>query len=254
MKKLMTALAVCLAAGFVAATGGGVVSSNIVGYVNTTATGPSFSTGSMFISVGSPTAVWRLGDIIAKGMDPTSDNIQFLSTISAETELTATYVDEAHAIAYSMTKGWWNLDLDTSLDDTTVAIGTAFLCNFGSPDITFTYAGEVKQGATTLDLSGLLSPMIANCTPVDLVLGDLTATGIDPTSDNIQFLSKDTAETILTATYVDAAHAIAYSMTPGWWNLDLDTSLDSQPLPMGASFLGNLGSPNVTITFPNPIP
>jgi len=253
MKKLMTALAVCAVAGFALATGGGVVSANIVGYMNKTAPGTYISTGPMFISVGSTNKTWRLGDISATGMDPTSDNIQFLSAADANVVLTATYVDAAHAITYSMTQGWWNLDLDTSLDNTTVASGTGFLTSFASVGITLTYAGEVLQSTNTIDLSGMNYPMIANPTPVDLVLSNITCSGMDPTSDNIQFLSPTDANVVLTATYVDAAHAITYSMTEGWWNLDLDTSLNSTPLPAGAAFLGSISSPHVSITFPNPM-
>jgi len=260
MKKLMTALAVCLAAGFVAAAPApSVTSSNIVGYVKTTATGPSFSTGCMFVSVGSPTAVWRLGDVTVSGMDPSQDNIQFLNTIDASTELTATYIDTATSINYvgdTSIVGWWDFSLTTSLDNVMVGAGTGFLCNFASPNVIFTYAGEVLQGSITLDLSGLLSPMIANFTPVDLTLGQLTVAGMDPSQDNIQFLNTVDASTDLTATYIDSATSISYvgdTSLVGWWDFSLTTSLDSHPLPTGTAFLGSFASPNVTITFPNPM-
>ena len=83
MKKLMTAFAVCMIAGLVSATG--VESQNIVGYQTKTATGTFFSSGATFISVGSATKQWKLGDVKAVGMVPVSDIIQFLSPDTAET-------------------------------------------------------------------------------------------------------------------------------------------------------------------------
>jgi hypothetical protein len=176
-----------------------------------------------------------------------------LSPSTAFTALSATYVDLDAAGGDPELVGWYNLDLDTKLDDQVFSAGTSFLCSFVSSGVAFTYAGEVLQGSTTLDLSGQQYPFVANFTPVDLTLGDLSATGVDPLNDFVQFLSPSTAFTALSATYVDLDAAGGDPELVGWYNLDLDTSLNNTPLPAGAAFLGSFVSPSVTITFPNPV-
>ena len=236
-----------------------VESVNIVGYQTLVASGQYFSTGPTFISVGDINSEWRLGDILGIGMVPQSDVIQFLDPATASTSLTATYVDEATSIDLvgdTSAVGWWNYDLDTPLDDTVFPAGTGFLCNFSSTGVSLTYAGEVLVGSTELDFSGKQYPMFANLTPVDLTLGQLTATGMVPQSDVIQFLSTSTAATEITATYVDEATSIDLvgdTSAVGWWNYDLDTPLNSQVLAAGAAVLGNFSSASVKITFPSPI-
>jgi len=252
----MTAFAVCMIAGLAAAQ---VESQNIVGYQKLTAPGKFYSSGSTFISVGSTNTTWKLGDVTASGMDPTLDLIQFLNTSTANAGVKATYIDLATSIAYAgdaSLVGWWNLDLDTSYNGLVFAAGTGFLCNFSSSGVALTYAGQVLKGSTTLNLSGLTFPMVANFTPVDLTLGNLTATGMDPTLDLIQFLDTSTANAGVKATYIDLATSIAYAGNAslvGWWNLDLDTSLNSTSFPAGSAFLGNFSSPSVTITFPSAV-
>jgi hypothetical protein len=100
--------------------------------------------------------------------------------------------------------------------------------------------------------------LIANSTPVNLTLGDLTVSGMDSDSDFIQFLSTDTANTELSATYVDSATSQSWDGTDdwiGWWDVnDIGgTSLNDQPFPAGTVFLGNFPSLNVVITLPSPI-
>lgn len=253
MKKLMTAFAACLFAGIVSAQ---VQSENIVGYQTLTAPGQYYSSGATFITVGSATGEWRLGDVVATGMDPSMDSVQFLDPATANVSIQATYIDEATAISYGDAglQGWWDAALENRLDDEVFAAGTGFLSSFASAGVTLTYSGEVLDGIVVLDLTGQQYPMIANFTPVDLTLGDLTATGMDPSMDSIQFLSVADANTEVQATYIDAATAIAYGDAglQGWWDAALENRLDDQTFPAGASVLGSFAN-NVTITFPDPI-
>lgn len=260
MKKLITtAMALALVAGFASAQ---VVSDNIVGYITITnpATGslyPSF--GNCFITVGSAATQITLGEIVADGMEAGIDYLQFLSSTDLATTMTATYIDAATAVDLGdpELQGWWNLAIDTSLDDTVLVAGTGFIGNFSSGNaITLTLSGEVVQDAITLDLTGKAYPMLANTVPADLTLGDITADGMEAGIDYLQFLSPADLATTITATYIDAATADALGdpELQGWWNLAIDTSLDSTPLPAGVGFLGNISSGNaVTITFPNPL-
>jgi hypothetical protein len=111
----------------------------------------------------------------------------------------------------------------------------------------------VLQGSTTLDLSGQSYPFVANFTPVDLTLGQLTATGMNIETDYIQFLSPATAFTETYATYVDLEAAGGNVEDVGWYSLDFEQRLDNTPLLAGAAFLGSFVSPSVTITFPDPV-
>jgi hypothetical protein len=231
-----------------------VESANIVGYQTLAATGQYFSSGPTFITVGDANGEWKLGNISATGIDPSSDFIQFLNPSTAATELYATYVDLDTAGGDAEAVGWYNLDLDTKLDDQVFAAGTGFLSSFANPAfVTLTYVGEVLQEETTLDLSGQNYPFVANFTPVDLTLGDLAATGMNPDSDFVQFLSPSTAATGLYATYVDLDTAGGDTELVGWYNLDLDTPLNDTPFPAGTAFLGSLVSAGVTIKFPSPV-
>jgi hypothetical protein len=259
MKKLLSALAICTVAGYAMAQE--VVSQNIVGYMTIEASGTYPSHGPTFITVGDTNGEWKLGNMTANGMDPLSDNIQFLSAADATVELTATYVDAVAAVDVfgdEGMQGWWDLSFENRLDTMALSAGTGFLCSFGSGNpITLMYAGEVVQASINLDMTGLLYPMIANPVPVDLTLGDITADGMDPLSDNIQFLSTTDANVELTATYVDAVAAIDVfgdAGMQGWWDLSFENRLDDVALPAGAAVLGSFGSGNpVMVVFPNPM-
>jgi len=101
--------------------------------------------------------------------------------------------------------------------------------------------------------------MIANPTPVDLTLADVTATGMDPFTDFIQFLSATTAGTVISATYIDSVADAAYGSGDGaligWWDYNDvgGTSLDTTVLPASVAVLGNFTSTGVQVSFPDPI-
>jgi hypothetical protein len=243
-----------------------VESVNIVGYQTISATGRHLSSGSTFITVGSQDAEWRLGDVVAVGMNPYNDFIQFLSTANAKTILSATYIDAAADAELGEGDGaligWWDANApgEISLDDEVFAAGQGFLSNFSSTGISLVYAGEVLQGETELDLGGLRHPMIANHTPVDLTLGDVSAIGMNPYNDFIQLLSESNAKTILSATYIDAAADAELGEGDGaligWWDANApgEVSLDDTPFPAGTAFLANFSSLSVRIVFPDPMP
>lgn len=254
MKKLMTAYAVCMMAGLVSA----VDSANIVGYQTKAATGGFYSAGPTFISVGSATKEWKLSDVTMTGSVPGEDVIQFLDPTTLDTLLVATYVDAATAASWELPEmeGWWDFAMENKMDAQTFSAGTGFLCNFASAGVSLTYAGEVLQGQTTLDLSGQAFPMVANFTPVDLTLGSIVGAGMVPGEDVIQFLNPVTLETDVVATYVDAATAASWELPEmqGWWDFAMENSLNTQTVPAGTAFLGNFASTGVALTFPNPVP
>lgn len=258
MKKLVMTLAAGL---FATALMAEVVSGNIVGYQTISASGTYPCYGATFISVGNTNGLWHLGDITADGMDPDSDFIQFLDPADLSLTVAATYCDAALAAALGHPE-WqgWVAPSDVggaSLDDTAFAAGTGFLSNFGNP-ITVRFAGEVVQTAISLDLTGLVYPLVANPVPADLTLGDITADGMDPDSDFIQFLDPADLSLTTAATYCDAALAAALGH-PEWqgWVAPSDVggaSMNATALPTGSAFLCNLSGSPVTMVFPSPMP
>ena len=248
MKKKMLLICAALLGAVSIATA--VESANIVGYLKNESTGQFYSAGPTFVKCLSFTnnfanAQWRLGDVIAEGMDPYSDTIQFLDPTDATSAITATYLDAN----YGSLKGWWDPGISTRLDNEKFFAFEGFLCNFDSYPIILTYAGEVLTESVEVDLSGLIYPMVANALPVNLVLGDITAEGMDPYSDTIQFLFPTDATSDVTATYLDAS----YGGLKGWWDPGISTRLDNEPFPAGTAFLGNFNSSTIKMTFPNPL-
>jgi hypothetical protein len=207
--------------------------------------------------VGSATQEWKLSDVALTGAVPGDDFIQFLNSTTLGIDVIATYIDAATAAELEDPglEGWWDLALENSLNDLTFAAGTGFLSNFASAGVSIMYSGEVLQGSTTLDLSGQAYPTVSNFTPVDLTLASVTGGGMVPGDDFVQFLNADTLEIDVIATYIDAATAAELEDPglEGWWDLALENSMNDQPLPAGAAFLGNFASTGVTMTFPNPM-
>ncbi len=261
MKQLMMTLAAALFATAVVAE---VTSANIVGYqtINVSGTYPCY--GATFISVGNTNGLWHLGDITADGMDPDTDIIQFLDPHNLTVTTSATYCDAALAASYGHPEwqGWVAPGGvgGPSMNATALPAGTGFLSNFGSGNpITIKFAGEVVQTAISLNLTGLVYPLVANPVPANLTLGDITANGMDPDTDIIQFLDPHNLTVTTSATYCDAALAASYGH-PEWqgWVAPGGVggpSMNTTALPSGAAILCNIGSGNpVTMVFPSPMP
>jgi len=227
------------------------VESGVVGYVNNTATGESASLGPVFKACGTSGTSYKLGDFTVSDMSPGEDCIQFLDPDTADTYLTATYIDSA--VYGDELAGWWDNDDigGTELNDETFAAGTAFLCLFTSGNtVTFNCAGEVEKGAKQIVINSE-SPFICNPLPVDLTLSQITVANMSPGEDCFQYLDVDTADTILTATYVDPE--TFGDELGGWWDNDDigGTDLNDQPLGKGEGVLGLMTSGNeMTVVFP----
>jgi hypothetical protein len=270
MKKLMFVAAIAAMAGSAFC----IESANTVGYMTPQLGGEyeSLLYGNMFVPVSSADGSWQLSDVTPTGMDPTGDNIQILNDdLDAEYEIT--YIDAAFCALAKKDEsniGWWDMndpfgDAESRLDDMTIAAGTGFLCGmYSGNDVTFTFSGEVANGAiqvTNSDGAGgtIESPIICNPTAKTITLAQIDAEGFDPTGDNIQFLNDD-LEAEYEVTYIDEAFcALAKKDTSyvGWWDMndpfgDAESRLDDLELAPGAAVLGGFYSGNeVSLTFPS---
>lgn len=253
MKKLMVAV-VAMAAGAAMAD---IVSSSVVGYAQPATTQQSVSWVPMFTPVAGFQATYALNDFSVTGMQPGADSIQFLDPDTAETYFEAVYLDEDTYGAELA--GWWDPTGDFTSPEykvgtQTFAYGTSFLAAFTSGEqITFLYSGAVLGEAKSFTYESQ-SVFFGNYLPKDLTLAQITATGMQPGADSIQFLDPDTAETYFEAVYLDAETYGAE--LAGWWDPTGDFAspeyrLDTTPVPAGQGFLAAFTSGEaITFTFP----
>ena len=147
------------------------------------ATQVSPSIGATFVSTGKDT--FKLGDIAVEGFYYDKEVLQVLSTENAATVARYTYVtpemDEEDFDGDGAAVGWWIKGEEGEdggkADSVEFAPGQGFLGNFGKKTVKFTFAGEVKQGATELDFTGMVSPFVANFLPKDIKLGEIAVEG-----------------------------------------------------------------------------
>ena len=153
MKKLMTALAVCLAAGFVAA--GSVTSSNVVGYVNVSVSSANVAGYSMlglaFDKVGSPDGqllnelLPNASNFVGGYDDADSDTISVWNGIGYDI-----YFFSASDFGAANQNNVW-LDINTTQQPTKRFLsGTGFWFRRHSGSATITLAGQVPTGSFSL--------------------------------------------------------------------------------------------------------
>ena len=260
---------IAASAALCAAVGFAVESSNIVGYqqLNTDAK-LSPSMGATFVPV-SGAASYKLGDVVAKDMDPDTDCLQVLDPdTTAATALYSYFSKElADALAeedgepegaYDELIGWWDMgkagEPENYRSNTSITVGQGFLGLFMSAeDVTFTYNGSVPMTSTSLSTGAKLSPTLCNYLPIQVTLSQLTADGMDPDTDCLQVL--DPTSTAATALYSyfskeladelaeeDGEPEGAYDELIGWWDMgkagEPENYRGGVTVAPGAAFLG----------------
>ena len=206
-----------------------------------------------FMSTGAG-ATFKLSDIVLDGGDATGDNIQVLESTKASVSAKYVYVSKAQALEWgdASFEGWYNTEMDTPMDDVVFPAGTAFLGNFGTKTIQPTYAGQVLDGSVEMDCTGKQYVMFGNPLPRTLTLSEIVLDGGDATGDNIQVLEPTKASVSVKYVYVSKAQAIEWgdASFQGWYNTDMDTSMNDVEVGIGDAFLGNFGTKSIKITFP----
>ena len=260
MKKLIALAAVATCGAALA-----VESANIVGYQNKDLTGQvAPSIGATFAGVGADT--FKLGDIAVEGFQYDTETLQVLSTDNAATIARYTYVtpewDEEDFEGDGAAVGWWIAGQEGeeggSANDVTFAPGQGFLGNFGYKKVKLTYAGQVLEGATELDFTGKVSPMIANPLPTDVKLGNVACEGFQYDTETLQVLSTVNAATVTRYTYVtpewDEEDFEGDGSAVGWWIAGQEGeeggSANDVTWGAGQAMLGNFGYKKVKLTFP----
>lgn len=256
MKKFMFAATVA------AAMAGFAVESQIVGYGTGNNKGNNAPTwGNSFVSMTATTkGNFRLGDLKLSDSLWGSDWIGFInpSTSVMDSSKNVTYYSEAEAIADGGTAedAEWEDINENCMDDVEYPFGTAFLCNFSSPNVTMTYAGEVNTDPllAVVDCTGKSAPFVSNIYPGDITFGQIKMTGSLWGSDWAGFVNPATSvvDSSRNITYYSEAEAIADGGTAedAEWEDINENCKDDVPLKMGEGFLGNFSSPNVQVIFP----
>jgi len=243
-----------------------VESANIVGYQNQDLTGQvAPSIGATFAGVGADT--FKLGDITVSGFYYDKEVLQVLSTANASTIAQYTYVteemDEEDFDGDGAAVGWWIKGQEGedggSANDISFSPGQGFLGNFGKKEVSLTYSGQVIEGSTELDFTGMVSPFVANFLPKDIKLGDVAVEGFYYDKEVLQVLDTATASTSVQYTYVteemDEEDFDGDGAAVGWWfkgeEGEDDGSANNEIWPAGTAMLGNFGKKSVKMTFPS---
>lgn len=255
MKKLMFGLAAAAAM----VTLADISSSNAVGFQDMNMGSNPFGTAGMcFQTCGAAGATFRLADIKLTGSTWGTDWLNFINPATSAVDSTkdVTYYSAAEAIADggSADEAEWENFQEICQDDVTYPVGTAFLCNFASPNVQITMAGQVFTAANEVDCTGKSFAFVANLYPGDITAGDIKLEGSTWGADWLNFINPATSavDSSRDITYYSAAEAIADGGTAdeAEWEDFTEVCKDDVEIPMGSGFLCNFASPGVKVIFP----
>ncbi len=195
------------------------------------------------------------------------ETLQVLSTDNASTIASYSYVtpemDEEDFDGDGAAVGWWvkgkEGEAGYEAGDVEFDAGQGFLGSFGKKEVKFTYSGQVLGGATELDFTGKVYPLVANPLPVDVKLGNIAVEGFYYDKETLQVLSTDTASTITSYSYVtaemDEEDFDGDGAAVGWWfkgqEGENDGSANNEVWAAGQAMLGSFGKKSVKLTFPS---
>ena len=197
---------------------------------------------------------FKLSDIKLDGGDCSQDMVQVLESTKASVSAKYVYVSAAQALEFgdASYEGWYNFEMDTSMDNVSFDLGQAFLGNFLTKAVKPTYAGQVDSGSTEIDCTGKQYVMFGNPVPKTIKLGTVVLDGGDCSQDMVQVLESTKASVSAKYVYVSAAQALEFgdASYQGWYNFEMDTSKNDVDVNVGDAFLGNFLTKSVKITFP----
>ena len=235
MKKLMTALAACLVAGFVVAQS--VTSANVVGYVTQTGSAGFNLYAPMFTTVGSVPAEGKLSAITGNFAD--FDTIQF---VDSDGNIPTVYQWLTVAGIGVAADGWYDDAMNPV--DPTLPQGASYLLNVAAPSDVLN-VGEVKNASVVVTAVTGFAP-IGNATPTERNLSEIAFAGGITDFDTVQFVDQDgnipTVYQWLTVGGVGVG-------ADGWYD-DSMNPVDVS-LPAGKGVLLNTAS-GCTLTIPSP--
>jgi len=241
MKKLMFAMAALAAGSVFAATGGEIVSNNIVGFNNKPTENGFVLVAPSFTAVGGGEynlADFKLG---ANAADDGSIQIQVLTDAGVNEQ---TYIWLGANMGYE--PGWYDFDLWTQIS-ATIKPGQGFLINIPSggeaPDVTT--AGEVALESKQVELPTGFT-ILGNTTPVDQNISKFTLADDAKSDGSIQIQVLTTAG-VNEVTYVWLGEDMG--MDPGWYDFGSWSAI-TVDIKAGEALLFNNPNDPTTLTIP----
>lgn len=237
MKKLMTAFAACMLAGFVSAQ---ITSLNIVGYQTLSGNEGFTVVAPTFITTAGAAQTFTYSSI--QGTFQVTDNLQFFDSLG-NVNFTAIWLNEDAG----KTPGWYDSsDWDVSLTDATLPAGSAFFAQLAAAG-SIMFVGEVDKAATVIT-AGEGFTVMGNCRPYGVKYSALVATGLQVT-DNLQYFDP-IGNVNFTAIWLNEDAG----KTPGWYDSsDWDVSLADVEIPAGQGFFLQCAAAGATVTIPAPV-
>ena len=253
-----------------------------------------------FLRVGQENV--RLGDIKLSGCSHFDSVLQFLNPYGATAKATGemvgkeameaypnhsaafVFVTDEEAGEYDLPGGWyfredfWEDDGLFPMNDVILKKGQGFLLSAQDIGMKVTYSGAVDpgvEGEISLPYNSKEQNMMGNCTPVDLVLGDVVLGGCDHFDSVLQFLNpygataKATEEMVgkeameaypnhsAAFVFVTEDEAGEYDLPGGWyfredfWEDDGLFPMNGVKLPAGKAFLLSTQDIGMTIQIPS---
>ena len=249
---------------------------SVVGYQNKSLKGGAVYNLSVatFKAVGKDADKMVLGDISASDDWMTGqDEVKTLKSNGA-VDKAYTYVGAALAAEAKCLAGWYLTD-DVN-DDSKLAtlsdycknsdplpLGNGLLVLVGSSSTTLTYAGEVLAADQQISLkSSYAYNITGNVSPVDITLGDITASDDWMTGQDELKTLKDNGAVNQAYTYVSAETAASARCLAGWYltdDVNDETKLatlsayckNKEPVEAGEAFIVLVGTATTTITIPS---
>ena len=255
-----------------------------VGYQNKAVEGGVYNMNvGTFLAIGKAKADMTFGDISAsRDFEFAANNLMTLTPDGGRTGDVITYLTAEEAAEYcqDLKPGWYDLTYvnndwdwespipaEYSFNNKKLPFGTMVIIQ-GNDGATINYAGEVLGENHQFTIIGGQYNMIGNATPVDLVLGDISASrDFEFAANNVMTLTSEGGRTGDVVTYLTAEEAAEYckDLKPGWYDLTYvnndwdwesvipdDYCFNKMPIPAGYGFIAQ-GNDGATIEIPSPL-
>ena len=202
-----------------------------------------------------------MNDIKVEGFDMWEDKLYIMNPATCGKLVELVWLDDetAQMLDESWTEGWYDVDPDYHPYEGKLDFGTGFRSDFSSSSIKFTYTGQVADHAATIgnkrEKTSDQYMIIPNVCPREVYFSEITCTGFDMWEDKLYIMNPATCGKLVELVWLDdeTAQMLDESWTEGWYDVDPDYHPYAGSLKAGEGVRSDFSSPDVKITFPNPM-